>query len=177
MAAKGKTKADKNEYNPLQFNLTIAGRQYSEDLSKQVQFELNPKGISEAIAQNPAMYAHWATLQVFAKQAREEAEEKLATLEAELYEKFNPDGDAKVTDVRNKVKADPKRKVLVDEVHKAKETHRLVRVGAETIGKKIDSVFEAARMYRAEVAKSGSARHMGTQAKDADEKLSQMFDN
>jgi len=158
----------------LKIDVQVAGRRYEEDLAAQVHFDVNPEGLTRALVETPAMYAHWATLEVMAKCEREEREAQLEILDAQLFDQYSTGAkDEKVTEVRARVKSDKDRQALSALAQDAKKTHRLLRAGAESIKKKLDSVFEAARNYRAEL--QSVARPTQITGEAADAALSKMF--
>jgi len=167
-------KQQQEEDNLLKYELRVAGRSYDEDLAVQYPFEVNPNGLNRALVETPGMFAHWATLEVYARDEVAELEEALTVKEAELTEHYEQQlVTDKVTLIRQAVKKDPGRTELADRMREARRTLGLIRVGVSTMEKRLDAVFEAARNMRSEMDISSKPRSVKDRARDAEQRLNE----
>lgn len=73
---------------PTQISLRVAGHDVQGDLEAEARIATDPEGLSKALAENPARFAWWATLEALAKAEAEEAGNARDALHAELFSHY-----------------------------------------------------------------------------------------
>lgn len=134
-----------------QVPVTVKTQGFNFDLSAQAEISTNYAALSDAIANNPGLFAVWAVLEAEARRQHDDLEAKLEILEAELFEQYRASVGSPVDAIKACVKKDPKRIVLLEDVSQAKLNLELLGAGRKTIEHRKDSLLAIGSNYRAEM--------------------------
>lgn len=137
-----------------------AGKTYTEDLMQQSFIDTDLAGLNQALAEHPGRLAWWGSLEVAAKRAAEELEDKIKVKEAELFNTFQ--SELTVVDESGKEKrptldaikaavvTSDERKKLSQEILDARSAFEQIRVGRQTMQDRKDCLLAIASNMRAE---------------------------
>src|SRR5690348_10954624 len=116
--------ADSKKEQFLRITVHMNGEAYTEDLSVQARMAPDIEGLNKDLCSNPARFAWWAMLEALAQDRVYRLEEKITRLDDQLMGGM-PDGE-KVTFAKAKIRQDPDRLKLCDELLDAKRDLALV---------------------------------------------------
>ena len=149
----------------LRIRVTLDGKTYDEDLGLQADVQMSYDGLNRALAEHPARFAWWATLETLARARHEELEAQLKELDATLFGKYQEDlasigtnarGEQVVKDptldrIKAAVTLDTQRQTLAASVASAKRDLEQLTVGRQTMQQRKDVLLAIASNWRAEM--------------------------
>lgn len=154
-------KAASEPLKPTQIHLRVAGHDVQGDLEAEARIATDSDGLSKALAENPARFAWWATLEVLAKAEAEEVENARDALHAELFSHYEAvlsrtDTEGKrakatVGAIEAAILKAPQYQAALVKVTAANKSAALLGVARRAMEHRKESLLAVASNYRAEL--------------------------